>query len=316
MSDRRLTVPRPGAAPRSVDSDAPKSLVVQGGDAVFTIGYSGTAETVDGLPVDVLLAEAISGVELQHGWTGASFPVPNKRFMNHWDVAERIVARLQREFAGRGAPGWEIVLGVGGYHYRRSLPVLFFRSYEIREAGVSRWAPTTNKKIERRGRCDVAATGSGARPLLKGVNSVLNVDTSQRSALHEDFLLELAKVGRGVSSVEPTVGPDFMFTTLTSRPVPRLRIQYMPAVEGVGIQMMGSLIDEMFSPWVIAPGAVHFPSIIVGNVHSMSGINVEVVPPPGASGPQGEYDVVFGLYPHPRPRWRRRSAPLGTRDVP
>lgn len=313
MSDRRLTAARPGAGTQIVDSDAPKTLVVQGGDASFTIGYSGMAETVDGLPVDVLIAQAIAGVELQPGSISSQFTIPNKRFMNHWDIAERVVARLRKELARRGARGEEIVLGLGGYHYRRSGPVLFFRSYQVREAEVFRQSHTkANKNFERRGRCDIAATGSGAQLLLNGVREVLNAEPPRRGSTHENLLLELARVGRGVSSLEPTVGPDFMFTTLTPGPSPHLRVQYVPAVAGVGIEMVGALIDESFTPWVIAPGAVHVPSLIVGHVYSMSGISVEVVPPPCSSGPQGEYDLVGGIFAHPRPRWRKRSAPLRT----
>ncbi|WP_162802260.1 hypothetical protein [Ornithinimicrobium murale] len=291
-SDRWLTDSR---SKRRMDDLANKVVAVLADDALFTIGSTGHAY-IGETPIDVAIVEAILGTDV---WDKASFvgrpPNPDPRYMSLGKIRKRITEHLTSRTAR--IPGWFVQLGISGFHRRRQLSIPFMWDLQITHGNASLRELST-EKVRYSNRTSTWTIGSG-RYFFQ--------NEFQRLLREPNVLINDAAVlaGRYTASQEPTVGPDVMLVEGVIRgDSAGLRVQYRPAIEGLSVQVYGSLIPEMYTPWIVTPNGSTSPSVVVGQTQSVGGLQVEVLPPPGA--PPIDGDVALIVAPIPRPGSRGR----------
>jgi hypothetical protein len=107
--------------------------------------------------------------------------------------------------------------------------------------------------------------------LPKGEESELGKQLAR--AKPDDAEQALVSAVRDVAKRDRTVGPHCMSVILPPPPARIVRTRYLPVTEGRAViedEQRRVEVPAAFSPWVIAPGVIARPSIIVGSGHEMA----------------------------------------------
>lgn len=293
VSDRRLTYSTGGL----FDPHSNKSLVVQGTDSIFAIGYAGAAFGVT-KPIDVIVAEAITQRYFKPNVVISGFSPTKDADMTLAAIWDRVVARLKMEGARLG-PRWAVDLLVAGYERRDTGAAPFSRAARLRGGTVLK-QDNDVQVVEAKGQWR-GSIGSGA-PQLEALIRKWTVKHPPEASSWENLKAAVVRAARRTATLDRTVGPDVMMVEVAlENEGPEVSVQYHPAREGLSVDLVHSLVPELLTPWIIGPRLAQAPAVIVGSMQSIGGIRVSCLSPPGS--PPIEGPIVFGILPAPRRRW-------------
>jgi hypothetical protein len=263
VSDRLVS-----KAGRPHDPFANKTVVVRATDGLLAFGYTGPA-FIEGVPTDSWIAEIVSGA-ISAGEPAAvrygSFPVRDvgrtllrlcERFR-----AERLFQRLGGQIV---ATGWQWDGRRERAHVRNVLWVLDDAS------GKLRWRQLVPRHgLERTSSFRMVATGNWA---LSSERWQATLDEVGRAG-HDWNRVErrLIDAIRGSSRLEPgTIGPHCMSVLLRPWRVVTAELRFTPDAPHEA-EAFGQTVETAYSPWMVAPDAIHAPSVLVGGWRCEQGL--------------------------------------------
>jgi hypothetical protein len=274
VGDRLLT-----RGSRAFDAVSNKSLVYFARDALAVIGYSGVAYVED-TPTDEWIAQVLTGVVFpeKDDRRGAIRIGPRDQMLDIGQSAELLrngctaVARTLHLAQHYLAPqiviaGWQAGQRalIAGQRARLWIwrPIIWTIEYSKREAAYIIDRTPRYGWWERAGLYLSVVPASS--PLTNEEISALGERLTRANA--DDAEQQLVATIRGVAQREPTVGPHCMSVLLPPPTAGIVRTRYLPLTEGQAViedKQRRIEVPAAFSPWVIAPGMISRPSIIVG----------------------------------------------------
>jgi len=252
------------------DTDANKTIVVVFYEFMMAIGYTGVAY-LGSKPTDQVIAETVADAAFDDRFSHGSFEVASAKMLRLWQTVERmragLDARLQR-IPTLSAQGFAI--DMVGLHFRRGYSVPFAWTLAMQDGGL---------KLARAGlggdpgRFGLTAEGSGAPHVMQIWHDL----RTEKGAVADLGSLRhrLVEVLRAVSlKAGGTVGPEAMSVIGTiedARPQLAIELTHFP----VGTQAFGITSKASnpagHSPWVLTPGTVLAPSLVLGNLQMTIG---------------------------------------------
>ena len=264
VSDRLLT---DSHNRKPLDPLANKTIILFARDAVAVVGYTGIAY-VDHRPTDEWLAEQlIGGAIAQPPGRGASSrfgPVVDY----HRDLGESVEAlRAAAEANKSHFRGLGVRIQIGGIQWNssgRGRPV----GWCIGESKGAYVAVHDTRRLEP-GHFHIAKVGSDdftnddLLALTKVVERTLSDPLATEQAMVDAVRTVSARQGL------PAIGPDCMSVLIPWPPPPRVEVRYRPLVEGRAMLVKEGqepiAIPAAFSPLVVTPNFVAYPSIVTGS---------------------------------------------------
>jgi hypothetical protein len=268
-----------GRAPH--DALANKSVVFRASDGLLGFGYTGLA-FLGGMPTDTWIADALSGGQCG-GDIGAlrygEFPVRDVGSSLRM-LCQRL--RAEREFVVRhgevSAVGWQwSSKRRSGLLRRNVLWVLHSGSGELQ------WQQVVPRHLPERERTFWMVPtgdwplGQGAwRGLLDRVGTA-GADWEAVEGLFVEAIRRASEERRG------TIGPHCMSILLRPWRFPNALVRFIPETAHRGTAFEQA-VEIAYSPWLVAPDAIHSPAVLVGGLASEQGFltySMEVPPVPG-----------------------------------
>jgi hypothetical protein len=257
VSDRLVSK---GGAPH--DPLANKTVVFRATDGLVAFGYTGPA-FIEGVPTDTWLADAISGgccVDDDGAMRYGDFPVrdvgPTLRL-----VCQRLRDQpLFQRFGGEvSAGGWQWDGKRESALVRDVLWVLHSGSGRLQwQQLVPRHAPERKEVFRMVWTGDWALTPKDWRQLLSEVGAC--GDEWQR------VQQLLVRAIRQASDEKPgTIGRHCMSVLLRPWLFPNALVRFLPDGPHQGTAF-GETIGTAYSPWMVAPDAIHAPAVLVGGL--------------------------------------------------
>lgn len=283
VSDRLVSK---GGAPH--DRLANKTVVFRATDGVLAFGYTGPA-FIENIPTDSWLADAVSGGHcagdvgaLSHG----DFPVRDVGASLRL-VCQRL--RAQPLFVRHGgevsAVGWQWDGKRDGALVRDVLWVLHSGSGRLRwQQLVPRHAP------ERKAVFRMYWTGDWALTPYDWEKLVSDVGACGRDWESAQQLAILA-IRRASDKTPGTIGRHCMSVLLRPWLAPNALVQFFPDSPHEGTAF-GQTVETAYSPWMVAPDAIHAPAVLVGGLTCEQGLltyDLQARPVPGTQTLKGAF---------------------------
>ncbi len=250
------------------DPLANKNVVLRATDGLLVFGYTGLA-FLDGLPTDTWIADRVSGGACA-GTGGVmaygDFPVR--------DVGSSLLALSQplqgsaafREFGGEiCAAGWQ-------WNGKRKRALVRDVLWLLQPDGERlRWSQLVPRHIpERKEVFRMTPTGNRAmndlawQALLDRVGAA-GADWESVEAILVDAI-------RGAAEQSPgTIGAHCMSILVRPWTFPSALIKFIPASAHHGTAF-GQTVEVSYSPWMVAPDAIHAPAVTVGGLSCEQGL--------------------------------------------
>lgn len=262
VSDRLVS-----KAGRPHDPLANKTVVFRATDGLLVFGYTGPA-FIRGVPTDSWIAEIVSGggsagelAAVRYG----SFPVR--------DVGRtllRLCERLQAEplFPRLGgqvaATGWQWDGKREHAHVRNVLWVLDDASGKLcwRQL-VPRHGPERTSSFRMMPTGDWALSADYWQAMLDEVGQAGH-DWNRAERLLIDAVRESSRLKPG------TIGPHCMSVLLRPWNSVMAELRFAPEIAHEA-EAFGQVIETAYSPWRVAPDAIHAPSVLVGGMRCEQG---------------------------------------------
>ncbi len=268
VSDRLLTKAAPGEKYAPFDPVANKTVVYRATDGLVTIGYSGIAY-IGETPTDEWLAEVLWGEPLHRGADGIRPAIAFQRRAVDWDIG---LAAIKLQEAINNIPagkmlGHGLFLTIGGWQisHRHLRPVII----ELTRAAKS--VTTTLERAARtaqKGR-DFLLAHIGAHitnPTLRAYLTAHKAEHGSRLTI-EDAEKIMAQIIRDTAGHQPTVGSHLMSVLLPKpgmgQPLCRF-IESAPHFARLVSKTTDVTMPTAFCPWLIGPGVLYPPSMVVG----------------------------------------------------
>jgi hypothetical protein len=266
-------------AGKPFDPLANKNVVLRATDGLLAFGYTGPAY-LDGIPTDVWVADRISGgacAEIGGALAYGNFGVR--------DVGSSLLALSQplqdnsafREYGGEiCAVGWQ-------WDGKRQRALVRDVLWLLKRQGDKlRWSQLVPRHIPERNEVfRIAATGNWAmsaeawQELLERVGGAgADWDCVERL---------LVQAIRGAVEHSPgTVGAHCMSILLRPWTFPNALVKFLPQSPHRS-EAMGQAVEVSYSPWMVAPDAIHAPAVSVGGLSCEQGLlsySMETPAPP------------------------------------
>jgi hypothetical protein len=265
------------------DPYANKTVVLRAADGVVVMGYSGSA-FIDGLPTDMWIADIVSGGACAES-TGAirigTFPIRDTG-STLAELSQRLRACpiFQAMHGTMCATGWQ-------WNARRNRaycrPVLWVLN---RDSGALRWSQLMPRHLpERRTQFRIYSIGNW--PL--GDNAWSDLVTRVGAAGPDVDLVEdmvAAKIREASAMQAGTIGSHCM--SVVVKPgvgYPNARVRFLPAAPHLG-HAFDQEVEVAFTPWMIAPDAIHAPALTVSGLNCMQGLLTYAIEAPDVSDDQ------------------------------
>jgi hypothetical protein len=243
------------------DPLANKTVVLRATDGLLAFGYTGPAR-VGGMPTDTWIAEAVAGEpcagDAGGGMRMGTFPVRDVG-TTLLELCQRL--RLNGQFRSLNgeitAVGWQWNGRRERALVRQVLWVLHRGSGELRwEQLVPRHIPE-RKKVFR-----MIATGDwplGAEAWQGLVNQVgaARRDVDRVESALAEAIRNASVVRRG------TIGTHCMSVLLRPWQHPQALVRFLPCAAHEA-EAFGQVVEVAYSPWMVAPDAIHAPAVHIG----------------------------------------------------
>jgi hypothetical protein len=250
------------------DPLANKSVVFRATDGLLVFGYTGLAR-FEGVPTDTWIADALSGGSCADGAGGIShgtFPVrdvgstlrmlcqrlrPDAEFQRHhgeisavgWQWSER------RKGAFRNVL-WVLHAGSGRLQWRQIVP------RPMPERNTTFWMVPTG---------DRALTDEDWQLLLDRVGAA-GADCDTVEGLLVDAIRRASAERKG-----RTIGAHCMSVLVRPWRFPNARIRFIPKTAHHKTAF-DQTVEVAYTPWMVAPDAIHAPMVLVGGLSSEQGL--------------------------------------------
>ena len=303
VGDRLVT--RAGRAFNRVSN---KNVLFRAQDAIVTFGYTGFAY-LEGTTTDQWIAEVLNGQAFPRRERPPSLQLGAAplRCTHIGPALQRLEVRLRQTFAAMSHRAdartmMVEVLGSGWQWSRRHPPRPIL-------VGLRKQAGTLDVTVWR----SVRHVGRGyqfaATPEVNLQTSDVDVIRSGLRGIQspDDAEQVMVRAIRAVSKRLSSVGPDCMSILIPPPAVGWARIRYIPvAPAGLVLRSRsdGRIVTTApasFSPWVVAPGLVHAPSVLAGHMTLHAGDFTVHLEAPELKGP-GLRGAMGSLEPPPEPR--------------
>lgn len=278
--DRRpnLAINRP--AKRSpFDALSNKSIVYRARDAIVSMGYVGSAY-LERKPTDEWIAERLWGEPLTVRTPDGRIPICVGPAPRSRDIGLAVRA-LEEALASVAPTEHGLTIAIAGWQAVRKnagRPIVIELGKRPNDRSVSRfrsprWLPKDRNLLV--GEIGGYLTREQHESLGKKL-----VGASRSKDVLEAFESILAKTIRVVSATNSSVGPNLMSVIIPSARRGSPRVRFLPSLEHqIEVRSAGELrvLSASYSPWLIGPGILYPPSIIVGT-HSviLGGIEVTI----------------------------------------
>jgi hypothetical protein len=264
VSDRLVSK---GGTPH--DPLANKTVVLRATDGLLTFGYTGPAY-IGGVPTDTWIAEAVSG-EPCAGDAGAgtrmgTFPVRGVGTTLS-SLCQRLRPNTQfRRLTGEiSAVGWQWDGKRERALIRQVLWVLHRGSGELRwQQIVPRHIPE-RKKVFRMVHTGDWPLGAEAWQRLVDQVGVAGRDVERVESVLADAIRDASALRSG------TIGSHCMSVLLRPWQHPHALIRFLPHAAHEA-EAFGQVVEVAYSPWMVAPDAIHAPAVHIGGWTCAQGI--------------------------------------------
>jgi hypothetical protein len=285
VSDRLVS-----KAGRPHDPLANKSVILRARDGLLAVGYTGAA-FVGNVPTDTWIAEILCG-----GWRGGQtgalgygdFPVrdigSSLRLLCQRARTTPVLRRVGIEIA---AVGWQWNAKRSPSLMRNVLWVLHAGSGKLQwQQSVPRHSPERKTTFRMVATGDWALAAEDWRVLLEQVGAAGHD--------HESVERLLVEAIRRASELRPgTIGRDCMTVLLRPWQFPQARVRFDPDATHHDV-VFGEAVEVAYSPWMIAPDAIHRPAILIGGLSCEQGLltySMEAPPAPTDQRFQGAFQA-------------------------
>lgn len=273
VSDRVVSK---GGAP--YDALANKCVVLRATDGLLAFGYTGAA-SLDELPTDTWIANILSNGSCKNhigALAYGDFPVrdvgSSLRALHH-----RLRGKPQfTNFGGEiNAVGWQ------WNRKRQRAPVRNVLWQLHRGSGTLRWQQTVPRHIpERKTTFRMVPTGDWALSTERWqllLNQVASAEANWQ--LVENMLVDAI---REASERKPgTIGSHCMSILLRPWKFPNALVRFIPHAPHTGTAL-GQQVEVAYSPWMVAPDAIHAPAVLVGGLTCEQGLLTYTIEAPQA----------------------------------
>lgn len=256
VSDRLVSK---GGAPH--DPLANKTVVFRTADGLLALGYTGPAY-IGGMPTDTWIAEAVSGAacagDAGEGRRLGTFPVRDVGTTLSF-LCQRLRSDNQfRSLVGEiSAVGWQWDGKRECALVRQVLWVLHRGSGELRwQQIVPRHIPERKKVFRMVVTGDWPLGGEAWRRLLDQVGAA-GPDVESVESVLVDAIREASALRSG------TIGSHCMSVRLRPWQSPHALIRFLPN-KAHQAEALGQVMEVAYSPWMVAPDAIHPPAVHIG----------------------------------------------------
>jgi hypothetical protein len=270
------------------DPLANKTVVFRATDGLLTFGYTGPAFLGDA-PTDTWVADGLSGGSCKSDVRGiryGDFPVRDVG-SNLLTLCQRLRADQQfRTLNGEiSAVGWQ-------WSARRSDPLVRNVLWVLHSgSGKLQWQQIVPRHIpERKTTFRMVPTGDWAlgdevwRRLLEQVGAA-----GPDWELVEGLLVDAI---RRASAQKPgTIGSHCMSVLLRPWRFPNALVRFLPKVPHHEAPF-GQTVEVAYSPWMVAPDAIHSPAVLIGGLRCEQGLltySMEAPPVPDSQALKGVF---------------------------
>jgi hypothetical protein len=260
------------------DRLANKTVVFRATDGLLAFGYTGPA-FIENIPTDTWLADALAEGCCSRGEVGAmslgDFPVrdvgASLRLLCQRLRRKPLFERLRGEVS---AVGWQWDGKRDGALVRDVLWVLHRGSGRLRWQQLVPRHPPERKEVFR-----MFWTGDWALTPADWEQLVRDVGACGRDWEGAQQLLVRA-IRRASDETPGTIGRHCMSVLLRPWLSPNALVQFFPDTPHEGIAF-GQTVETAYSPWMVAPDAIHAPSVLVGGLTCEQGfLTYELQAPP------------------------------------
>jgi hypothetical protein len=283
VSDRLVS-----KAGRPHDPLANKSVIFRAPDGLLVVGYTGAA-FVGTVPTDTWIADALSGGSCR-GEIGAvsyaDFPVR--------DIGSSLRLLCQRARSDPSLRQHGIEMAAVGWQWsaKRSRPLVRNVLWVLHSgSGTLQWQQLVPRHSpERKTTFRMVATGDWALPAEDWLTLVEQVGAAGPDQELVEGLLVAAI--RRASELKPgTIGRPCMIVLLRPWQFPQALVRFDPETTHHGTAF-GEVVDVAYSPWMVAPDAIHRPAVVVGGLSCEQGLltySMEAPPVPADQTLQGAF---------------------------
>ena len=250
------------------DPLANKSVVFRATDGLIVLGYAGPA-FINRLPTDAWIADVVSGGACANGPSAIAYGAFSVR-----DVGSSL-AELSRRLHAHSTferLGGEIV--ATGWQWNAKRPRTFARPVLwrlVKQSAQLSWAQLMPRHLpDRRTQFRIAATGDW--PLTDDAWSELVDKIGSAGPNWEKVESLLIDAIRRSSDKRPgTIGTHGMSILVRPSGYPNAQVRFRPNEPHLG-SAFGQAVHVAFSPWMVAPDAIHAPSILLGGLECEQGL--------------------------------------------
>jgi hypothetical protein len=263
VSDRLVS-----QAGKPYDPVSNKNVVLRASDGLLVFGYTGLA-FIDGIPTDSWIADRVSGgfcASIGGALAYGDFPIR--------DVGSSLLAISQplRDDPAFRKSGGEICAVGWQWDGKRNRSLARNVLWRLQPEGATlRWGQIVPRHIpERKKVFRMAPTGNWAlgdhawQTLLEQIGSA-GADWESVEALLVNAIRSAAARSPG------TIGPHCMSILLRPWLFPNAMVKFMPDSPHQG-NVSGHEVEVSYSPWMIAPDAIHAPTVSVGGLNCEQGL--------------------------------------------
>lgn len=261
------------------DPLANKSVVLRATDGLLAFGYTGLA-FLDGMPTDTWIADRISGgacAEIGGALAYGSFAVR--------DVGSSLLALSEplqghqgfHEYGGEiCAVGWQ-------WDGKRQSAMVRDVLWRLQGQGKKlRWSQLVPRHLPERGEVfRMSATGNWALSAESWQTLLARVAGAGADWERAEKLLVEA-IRASAEHAPGSIGAHCMSILLRPWVFPNALVKFLPKSPHQG-DAMGQSVEVSYSPWMVAPDAIHAPAVSVGGLSCEQGLlpyTMEAPPPP------------------------------------
>jgi hypothetical protein len=276
------------------DPLANKTVVFRATDGLVAFGYTGLAYMERNEPTDTWIAELVSGTSLGDGGTlrFGGFPVRDVGATLR-SLRDRVDAReFERHRCEITAVGWQWDGKRDFAPVRSVLWVLASRKTTLE------WEQLIPRHPDR-GQAPVTLRATGNWPHEHDAGQKLLERILAAGSDWELVLGLLVDAIRSASALSPgTIGPHCMAALLRPWQFPNALVRFIPQMAHQA-KWGEETIEVAYTPWMVAPDAIHAPALSVGGLTSEQGLlnySIEVPAAPDSQQLKGAFTT------QPRPR--------------